>query len=218
MRGKELLDRMELVDPAYVEAAEREPALEKRVVRRKRLSRLAAAAAIAALMSASMAVGALAFSTETVVEIPAKQEAIVLEELGLTLLLPDDWEGRYEVVQEVFEPYQSPMWTVAVKSIYDAGDTDAWGTRYMGMLFTVFRCADAPMSREEFEEDSGIAGIGRYLFATENATYAILYATDVQFDTSDPEKTKAYQTEYNALATGMKDIRIVVEHALTEQP
>lgn len=183
--------------------------------RRRIFPRLLAAAVVAALMAASMAVGALAFSTETVVEvpIPAEQETLRLDELGLTLIFPEDWKGRYEVVPGVFEPYGSPMWTVCVKSIYDAGDADEWGTPYEGMLFVVFQCADVPLSREEFE-DSGIGGIGRYLLATEEGTYAILYATDVQFDTSDPEKAEAYSGEYNAMAAEMKDIRIVVESAL----
>ena len=192
------------------------PAKEKRAMGRRLLPRLAAIAAVVALMAASMAVGALAFSTEIVVEVPviAEQEALVLEDLHLTLLFPGSWKGRYEVVQEVFEPYGSPMWTVCVKSIYDAGDTDEWGTPYVGMLFVVFQCADVPLSRQEFEEESGIGGIGRYLFATENGTYAIMYATDVQFDLSDPEKAEAYSGEYNSMAAEMKDIHIVVDNAL----
>lgn len=183
---------------------------------RRALSRLAAVAIVAALMVASMAVGALAFSTETVVEVPVpvEQEALTLGELGLTLIFPDSWNGRYEVVQGVFAPYDSPMWTVCVKSIYDAGDTDEWGTPYMGMLFVVFQCADTPLSRQEFEEESGIGGIGRYLFATEEGTYAIMYATDVQFDLSDPEKAEGYSAEYNSMASEMKDIRILVDNAL----
>lgn len=179
-----------------------------------RFRRALTLAAVVALMACSFTVGAMAFSTETVVEVPAEQETLTLDELGLTLIFPDSWKGRYEVVPGVFGPYGSPMWTVCVKSIYDAGDTDEWGTPYEGMLFVVFQCADVPLSREEFEAESGIGGIGRYLLATEEGTYAIMYATDVQFDTSDPEKTERYMEEYNAMAAEMKDIRIVVEGAL----
>lgn len=205
----------EMLQNTYASLAP-EAGRKARPTRRRTLPRLLAAAAIAALMAASMAVGALAFSSETVVEVPVpvEQEALTLDELGLTLIFPEDWTGRYEVVPGVFAPYGSPMWTVCVKSIYDAGDTDEWGTPYEGMLFVVFQCADAPLSRQEFEEESGIGGIGRYLLATEEGTYAILYATDVQFDTSDPEKAAAYSTEYNAMAAEMKDIRVVVEGAL----
>lgn len=190
------------------------PSEGTRTVRRRFLPRLIAAAVVAALMAASMAVGALAFSSETVVPVPVEQESVTLEELGLALILPDSWNGRYEVVKGVFAPYGSPMWTVCVKSIYDAGDTDEWGTPYTGMLFVVFQCADVPLSREEFENESGIGGIGRYLLATENGTYGVMYATDVQFDTSDPEKTEAYMAEYTAMAAEMKDIRVMADHVL----
>lgn len=187
------------------------------VVKRRIFPHLIAAATIVSLMAVSMAVGALAFSSETAVEVPvpAEQETLTLDELGLTLIFPDSWKGRYEVIEDTFAPYDSPMWTVCVKSIYDAGDTDEWGTPYVGMLFVVFQCADVPLSREVFADESGIGGIGRYLLATENGTYAVMYATDVQFDTSDPEKTEAYQAEYNAMAAKMKDIRVVVDNVLT---
>lgn len=192
------------------------PSGKERVIKRRIFPRLTAVAVIAALMAASMAVGALAFASETVVEVPVptEQEALTLDELGLTLIFPDSWKGRYEVVEDIFAPYGSPMWTVCVKSIYDAGDTDEWGTPYVGMLFVVFQCADVPLSREAFADESGIGGIGRYLLATENGTYAVMYATDVQFDTSDPEKTRAYQAEYSAMAAEIKDIRVVVDNAL----
>lgn len=208
----------EMLQNVYASLAQKngESTKRERTIRRRILPRLLAAAAIVALMAASMAVGALAFSAETVVEVPVpvEQEALTLDELGLTLIFPDSWKERYVVVEDVFEPYDSPMWTVCVKSIYDAGDTDEWGTPYTGMLFVVFQCADTPLSREEFEEDSGISGIGRYLLATENGTYAILYATDIQFDTSDPAKTERYSTEYNSMSSEMKDIRIMVDNAL----
>ena len=48
-------------------------------------------------MICSGAVGAIAFSSETIVEVPAEQETIELEAIGLTLILPDSWEGKYGV-------------------------------------------------------------------------------------------------------------------------
>ena len=70
------------------------------------------------------------------------------------------------------------------------------------------RQEDHPTSPAEFEE-SGIAGIGRYLFSTETATYACMYASDVQFDL---EKGDLYGEEYADMASEMKDIRISVQH------
>lgn len=183
-----------------------------------RLTRLLAAVAVIALMIASMAVGALAFSQDTIVEIPVEvevpvevpveQETIVMEELGLTLVLPDSWKGRYEVIEDTFEPYHSPMWEICVKYVYDAQvPADESGeVLYRGTLFYVFQCADYAMTAEEFETE-GIAGISRYLLATKDATYAIMYATDVQFDCTD-----AYaQEEYNSMASEMKDIGVMLD-------
>ena len=50
------------------------------------------------------AVGALAFSRETVTEVPAQQETVELAGIGVTVLLPDSWVGKYEVVQDSFLP------------------------------------------------------------------------------------------------------------------
>ncbi len=170
------------------------------------LRKIVAAAAAVAMMVCSGAVGAAAFSREIVV--PAEQETVELAELGLTLVLPDSWEGRYEVIKETFEPYDSPMWTFCSKAVYDAKTpADETGeVLYRGMLFTVFQCADWSMSAREFQEESGVAGIGRYLFATEDATYAVMYATDVQFDPDDPAQEEAYQQLFDS----MGDIRFLV--------
>ena len=109
------------------------------------------------------------------------------------------------MVEETFAPYGSPMWEFCAKAVYDAGTAGEGGFAYRGTLFTVFQCADYSMSAEEFREGS-LAGIGRYLVATENATSALLYATDVQFDPEDP----AQQAEWSSLAQGMGELRFVL--------
>lgn len=178
--------------------------------RRSKLVRLLAAAAVLALMAASMTVGALAFGKETVVEVPVEREAIVMEDIGLTLVLPDEWRDRYVVVEGVFEPDQTKTWQVCVRSVYDAQvAADEFGTVYTGMLFTILQCADYSMTAEEFASSS-LGGIGRYLFSTENATYAIWYATDIQYDYTDP----AAAEEYNSMAAGMKDIQVALDDLL----
>jgi hypothetical protein len=209
MKTRQLSNRIGKIDDRLIQEAGQ--AGNYRKGRHNMLRKVVSAAAVVALMVCSGAVGAVAFSKETVVEVPAEQETLAMDDLGLTLLLPDDWKDRYEVVQGTFEANGSPMWTVCVKSIYDAGETDEVGIPYTGMLFVVFRYADKPMSREEFEA-GGIAGIGRYLLATESGTYAIMYATDVEFDPADIEAA----VEYNAMAAEMKEIRIVVDNALAK--
>ena len=141
-------------------------------------------------------------------EVLAEQESVILEEIGVTLILPDSWKGKYEVIEGVFEPYKSTMREFCVKSIYEAQtSTDGSGqVLYRGTLFTIFQYTDYFMSEEEFEQ-SGIAGIGRYLFATENATYALMYTTDVQYDRNNAGQKE----EWNAMEQSIKDIQFVVE-------
>lgn len=168
--------------------------------------RLLAMAAVIALMVFSGAVGAVAFSQETILEVPVEQETVVLEEIGLTLIFPDSWKGRYEVIEDTFAPYNSPMWEICVKSVYDAKTpTEEFeDILYRGTLFYVFQCSDHSMSAEEFESESGIAGIGRYLFSTESATYAIMYTTDVQVDPKNLEQRE----EFHFMEQTISDIQV----------
>ena len=98
MRGDEFLDKMELVEADLVEAADRQLSSTAGSNHRKggayMARKIAALAAVIALMICSGAVGAIAFSSETIVEVPAEQETIELEAIGLTLILPDSWEGN----------------------------------------------------------------------------------------------------------------------------
>ena len=161
--------------------------------------KIAGIAAVIVLMACSGAVGALAFSRETVTEVPAQQETVELAGIGVTVLLPDSWVGKYEVVQDSFLPYNSAMWEFCAKSVYEDG------TSYRGSLFTVFQYADYSMSAEEFAQ-SGLAGIGQYLFATEDATYAVMYAGDVQYD---PDNAAQQETWY-ALSQTVQEVRFVI--------
>ena len=207
MNGKQLAQHIGNIDEALVEEAREVPNYALR--RRKTVLRRAVSlAAVLVLMLCSGAVGAVAFRQETEV----RQETVELTELGLTLILPEDWAGRYEVVEDTFAPYGTPMWSFHVKRVYDAKVPLAEGTDlcYQGLLFTVFQYADTSLSAEEFQE-SGLAGIGRYLFATEDATYALLYGTDVLFDPEDPVQ----QAEWTEMAQEMGTIRFVLADMLS---
>ena len=204
MKGMQLAERIGSIDERLIEEA---GALPLPAVRRRMqaLRRAAALAAVLALMVCSGAVGALAFGEER--EVPAQQETVELAEIGLTLLLPESWAGRYTVEEGTFAPYGSPMWSFFAKRVHDAGtpEEDGGASVPQGLLFTVFQCADVSLSAEEFQQGS-LAGIGRYLFATENATFALLCATDVQFDPEDPEQ----QAEWTALAQGIGEVRFIL--------
>lgn len=213
MNKKQLAEHIGNIDSELVQQAQTIPnyAAQRRIIR---FRRLATAAAALLLMVSSFSAGAIAFAREIIIEVPAEQETVELKEIGLTLILPDSWKGKYEVIQDTFEPYNSPMWEFCVKSVYDAKiPTDESGeVLYRGTLFYVFQYEDYGMSTEEFEE-CGIAGIGRYLFATENATYVIMYTTDLQFDPENPE----HLDDWNALEQSEQDIRFVVDNILKDK-
>ena len=191
MNGKQLAQHIGNIDEALVEEAREVPNYALR--RRKTVLRRAVSlAAVLVLMLCSGAVGAVAFRQETEV----RQETVELTELGLTLILPEDWAGRYEVVEDTFAPYGTPMWSFHVKRVYDAKVPLVEGTDlcYQGLLFTVFQYADTSLSAEEFQE-SGLA---------------LLYATDIQFDPEDPVQ----QAEWTEMAQEMGAIRFVLADML----
>ncbi|MCM1539903.1 MAG: hypothetical protein NC121_01435 [Blautia sp.] len=167
--------------------------------------RCMAAVAVLALMVCSGAVGAVAFAREVEVEVPARQEAVVIDDIGVTLILPDSWKGHYVVVEGAYGALETPMWEFCSKLAYDAPEA-ADGTDYRGTLFYVIRYAEYSMSAEEFAEE-GIAGMGRYLFSTEAATYALMYTTDVEIDPDDPAQVE----EFNALEQTIREIQIVLD-------
>lgn len=210
MNQKQLSEHIGNIDDRLVQQAETIPDYASQH-RRKRIRQLLAAAAALVLMVSSFSAGAIAFAHEIIVEVPIEQETVVMEEIGLTLILPDSWKGKYEVIEDIFVPNNSTMWEFCVKSVYDAQTpTDESGeVLYRGTLFYIFQYTDYCMSVDEFEQ-SGIAGIGRYLFATENATYVIMYASDLQFD---PENS-AQMDEWNAMEQSEKEIRFVVDNIL----
>lgn len=212
MNKKQLSEHIGNIDDRLVQQAEIIPNYVARR-RQKRIRQLLATAAALVLMFSSFSVGAIAFAREIIIEVPVEQENVVLEEIGLTLILPDSWKGKYEVIEDVFVPYNSTMWEFCVKSVYDAQTpTDESGqVFYRGTLFYIFQYTNYSMSAEEFEQ-SDIAGIGRYLFATENATYVILYTTDLQFD---PENS-VQMDEFNAMEQSEKEIRFVVDNILKD--
>ena len=189
MNERQFADRIGNIDDKLVE--------EARYRRRKGGGwgrRFLAAAAVAALMAISFTAGALAFSRE----VPAEQEMIELPGIGLTLILPDSWKGRYGV--EMNE--DGSACGVYVKMVHEADEA-------VGYLFWVGQAYDEPMTPAELEERSAIPC--RYLFSTANATYSINYASDVEYDPENPEETQ----EYLQVWREKEQIRFVLDNALS---
>ena len=212
MNKKQLSEHIGNIDDRLVQQAERISNYAAQH-RQKRIRQFLAAAAALLLMVSSFSVGAIAFAHEIIIEVPVEQENVVLEEIGLTLILPDSWKGKYEVIEDIFVPNNSTMWEFCVKSVYNAQTPadESGEVLYRGTLFYIFQYADYCMSAKEFEQ-SGIAGIGRYLFATENATYVIMYATDLQFDPQNSD----LMAEWNAMEQSEEEIRFVVDNILKD--
>lgn len=110
------------------------------------------------------------------------QETVELEGAGLTLVLPDSWKGNYAV--EYSEAGNE--WYVYAPAIRDAMESDS-ETLSGGVLFYI-KLWDEPLTREQFAAGGewNYAKC-RYLTATEDGTYLLYYASDIQFteDTMD---------------------------------
>ena len=192
---------------------------EEKPVKRKifTLARAAAFVAVVALMAVSVTVGALAFSTETVVEVPVpvEQETIVLEDIGITLILPDSWKDKYVAVMGD-DKYRCRVY---VKSIYDwcmahEGFHDESGP-YMGFVFSVGRWYDVPMTPAEFYDRHPLPAI--YLMSTEEGTYSLGRPSDVQYFPLGEqlpwltmEEAKACNDEWAIMDEEIKDIQVVL--------
>ena len=120
MNERQFADRIGNIDDRLVEEAR-----YRRYRRGGGLRRFLTAAVVAALMAASFTVGALAFSRE----VPVEQETIELPGVGLKLVLPDSWKGRYRVVMDE----DTLGCDVYVKSLYE--QEGEWAEA--GLLFGV---------------------------------------------------------------------------------
>lgn len=199
----------------------------------KILRKCLATAAVFALMVSSATVGALAFSRETVVEVekvvevpvevekivevavervvevPVGMETVTLEKIGLTLILPDSWKGRYEAVEtEDGSCYvYNPDFVAAMEEYY--GQPIERG----GVLFYITLLEDLYLTKDEAEDQYNAGWWGyapyEYIMTTSEGTYLLYHASDVEFtpDTVD---------EYYQMEDEIKDIRFVIDKALSD--
>ena len=214
MNGRQLADRIGNIDDRLIRQAQETGQKKARLSHRAR--RWAAAAAVVALMGASFSLGALAFAKETVVEVevpvevkvPVDQETVELKDIGITLILPDDWKGRYGVEQTG----RSNHYCVYATDIRDAfsrqslqeGGLDNSG----GMLFYILKW-NQQLTEEEWRYPYGEWNYARnrYIMATKDGTYLLYYASDVQF-------TPETEEEYRQMEGEIDQIRFVVDGAL----
>lgn len=191
------------VEDLLVQQSQRLPDYGRRR-RGLRVKRVLLLAAVVALMACSFTVGALAFSTEAVVEVPVpvEQESVTLDELGLTLIFPDSWKGQYTL--EKTTPFEYNLFINFIREKTEA----SWGAPG-GMLFCILEI-DEVLTPEDVQNSEWNFAANRYLFATWDSTYLLYYASDVQYDRNDPEQ----EALYRKMESEIKDIRIVVDNAL----
>ena len=202
MNEKQFSDRIGNVNDKLVQQAEQTPNYG-REHRKRGVRQLVAIAATVALMVCSFTVGALAFAKETIVEVPVEQETITIEEIGLTLILPDSWKGKYAFEQDNdFKEYH-----VYNPAIREAMGGDSETLLSGGMLFYL-KLWDEQLTKEQVDAGGEWDYAGcRYVMTTKDGTYLLYYASDVQF-------TQETMDEYRQMESEISDIRFVVDNAL----
>lgn len=184
MKKEQLAERIGNIDAEFIQDAEYIPNYTKQH-QKKVVRRLSVFAAVIALMVCSIGVGAVAFAKETIVEVPAEQEKIVLDKIGLTIILPDEWKGKYGVERNE----DGTGCAVYVKDIHDGNGE--WAG--LGYLFWIGQAStDKPVTPEELYAWSPTPCI--YLFSTTDATYMLEKHSDIQYDPSDPQEAELYMS------------------------
>lgn len=203
MNAKQLADRIGNLDDALIQQAQHTPNYA-RARRQDRARRLMATAAVLLLMATSFTAGALACSTETVIQVPAAQEHLVLPDLGITFILPDDWHGHYALeataMPENYRVY-CPEVRAAMEELSGIPDEG-------GVLFYIVRI-DEPLTPEQTENGQWSFAANRFLFATKDSTYLLYFASDVQF-------TPETEALYRKLEQQIQQIRIIVDNPLAQ--
>lgn len=202
MNERQLAERIGNIDDRLIQQAE-----SYRITERQRgmklLKRMGACAAALLLAAGSFTLGRTV-EADRVVQPDALGIGIIsLNEIGLTMMLPDSWGGsEWDDWKDGFgvEPGQDGTCSVYSREIRKAcmetDDNDfIWG----GVLFTVVR-------RPEQMTEAQVMAEGKdciYIAATGSGTYLLYYPEDVQY-TPETEET------YLRLKSGIGEIRFVV--------
>lgn len=203
MNAKQLADRIGNVDDALIQQAQDTPNYA-RERRQKRARQLMTTAAVLLMMATSFTAGALACSTETVIERPVEQERLVLPDLGITFILPDDWQGHYALEATAMPEH----YRVYCPEVRTAMEEQAGLPGEGGVLFYIVRI-DEPLTPEQAENGEWSFAANRFLFATKDSTYLLYFASDVQF-------TPETEALYRKLEQQIQEIRIIVDNPLAQ--
>ena len=196
MTSRQLSEMIGNIDERFILQAMEDSALPK-LTRRSLVKKFMVVAALIGAMIFSGAMGALAFSEEKIVEVPAPVESIEIEEIGLTLILPDDWKGRYALEKNEWGEY------VVYNPLIRENFASEFGG---GMLFYIVKINEV-LSPEQIENSQHNYAGNRYLFATKDGTYLLYYASDQQCTPEDYE-------EYDAMCSQIREIIIIANNIM----
>lgn len=207
MNRKQFSDRIGNIDDQLVQEAEQNRNYGGYRHRRGNgLRRVASIAVVLLLMACSFSVGAIAFAKEVVVEVevPMEQETIEIDELGLTLILPDDWEGKYAL--ECTDNGEYHVYNPAIREAMGGNSTTPLSG---GMLFYIMRW-DEQLTKAQVDAGGEWSFAAyEYLMTTRDGTCLLYYPSDVQY-------TQETMQEYRQMESEIANIRFVVDSAFTE--
>ncbi len=199
MKKEDLFEVIEGIDGNYVKGAR--DAMKKK--NRNLWKNWTAIAATFVLMVCSFSVGAFVFAREVIVEVPAEQEVISVEELGLSMILPDTWEDKYAL--EKTDNGEYIVYNPNIRqSVYKEYGIENNG----GVLFYIMRWDEQLTENQVNAGGEWDFAKNQYIMTTKDGTYLLYYASDVQF-------TKDTEAEYREMEKEIKEIRFVVNNAIS---
>ncbi|MBQ8831784.1 MAG: hypothetical protein IJ017_09305, partial [Oscillospiraceae bacterium] len=124
----------------------------------------------------------------------------------ITLILPDSWKGKYAVEHSVSN------YSVYIPRVREAlgGDSE---TYYSGGSLFYIMLWSQQITKEQFDQGGewNFAAC-RYIMTTDDGTYLLYRASDVQYPPDDPELSEMYLQ----MDGEVRDIKIVVEDVLAD--
>ena len=196
MNEKQFSDRIGNVNDQFVRQAEQIPNY-KQEHRRRSIRQFATLAAVIALMVCSFSVGALAFREKIYIE--KSQEIIDIRDFGISLILPDEWAGKYGY--DIFDNGDIEVYSLSARE-----DETKDGTNLKGTLFWI-ECMDG-----QFPMDFSYAQPGYTIATTATHTYRLVMASDVQYNSSNVQIADEYLSLYDSIS----QIRILLSDWLAD--
>ena len=200
MKSEQFSHRIGNIDDKLIQMAENTSGYGLRRQTRT-VRRVLSIAAVIALMACSFVVGAFAFPKEPeAIYVEKEQEIITIGDSGITLILPDEWKGKYGY--ELHENNLTVYHLATRESFRESYGDEASG----GDLFRVF-CLN-----ERFPMDYVFPYPGFTISITDTNTYVLSFPSDVQFNPEDSEAT----ADYMKLSADVSDVEIVMSAEMLE--